>query len=185
MVYYYAFKQMYALDQPALDAGILDLFRAKWAAMVESPLQCSWESFDWGSKAHIYGMYPGYLLSAYVLGVRRDEPVAARAILIEPHLGNLSSAGGVVVTEFGPVPISWRRDGAMLKFAFAVPAGVNATLRLPNDLIGRSVNLDSSSVAIQAGPQRSSLILGAGRHSGSCRLGSSAAAIPFTWAAGQ
>jgi hypothetical protein len=47
-----------------------------------------------GSKAHIYGMFPGYFLSAYVLGVRRDAPVADKTIMIEPHLGDLAEATG-------------------------------------------------------------------------------------------
>jgi hypothetical protein len=167
MVYYYSIKQMYRLDRPELDNQVLNLFRTKWAAMVHSPLQCSWESFNGGSKAHIYGMYPGYFLSAYVLGVRRDSPVADRTLVIEPHLGNLTSAEGVVVMEFGPVPISWKREGRTLNFGIEVPAGVRATLRLPYDPGKRTVDLDGQTIQIPATGQRSSLIIGPGPHHGS------------------
>ena len=89
MVYYYVIKQLYALDEPTLDLRVLDLFRNRWAAMAASPWQSSWEGFDWGSHAHIYGMYPGYFLSAYVLGVRRDAPVAER-VLSSSHTWEIS-----------------------------------------------------------------------------------------------
>ena len=167
MVYYYSIKQMYRLDRPELDSQVLNLFRTRWAAMVDNPMQCSWESFDGGSMAHTYGMYPGYFLSAYVLGVRRDSPVAEKAIEIEPHLGNLISAEGVTVTEFGPVPISWKREGSTLIFSFEVPAGVNATLKLPREPGKQTVELDSQIIPITGTGQRSSLMVGPGRHNGS------------------
>jgi hypothetical protein len=167
MVYYYSIKQMYALDRPDLDEQVLDLFRAKWAAMVDSPLQCSWEAFSGGSKAHIYGMYPSCFLSSYVLGVRRDAPVAANVLVIEPHLGKLTSAQGVVVTEFGPVSISWKREGTTLNFSFEVPAGVNATLRLPRERGKQTVNLDGHTVPILPTTERSPITVAAGKHQGS------------------
>jgi alpha-L-rhamnosidase len=43
--------------------------------MSEGPWQAMWEEFAGGSKAHVYGMFPAYFLSAYVLGVRIDGPV--------------------------------------------------------------------------------------------------------------
>jgi hypothetical protein len=167
MVYYYSIKQMYRIDRPDLDDEVLNLFRTRWAAMVDSPLQCSWESFDGGSKAHTYGMYPGYFLTAYVLGIRNDSPAASRTIVIEPHLGDLISAEGVAVTEFGPVPISWKREGSTLNFSFEVPAGVNATLQLPCEPGKQSIDLDSQTVQIPWSTRRSSLSVGPGHHHGS------------------
>jgi alpha-L-rhamnosidase len=131
MTAYYLFKQLYALDRPQLDLHILNLLRGKFRAMVDSPMQCSWESYGGGSKAHIYGMYPGYFLSAYVLGVRRDRPVADQELLIEPHLGDLTEAAGTVVTEFGPVSVSWSRKDGKLIAEVVTPAGTSATLALP------------------------------------------------------
>jgi alpha-L-rhamnosidase len=167
MVYYYSIKQMYALDQPELDKQVLDLFRTKWAAMVDSPLQCSWEFFNGGSRAHIYGMYPGYFLSSYVLGVRRDAPVAEKLLVIEPHLGNLISAEGVVVTEFGPVPISWKRDDKVLEFSFEIPAGVHAALKLPREAGKQTVTLDGHTIRIPQKAERSAISVVGGKHRGS------------------
>ena len=96
MLYYYVIKQLYDLDRPDLDAQVLALFRQGWHPMVANPWECSWESLVGGSKAHIYGMYPGYFLSANVLGVRRDAPVWKHELVIEPHLADLSHAEGVV-----------------------------------------------------------------------------------------
>jgi len=167
MVYYYSIKQMYKLDRPELDEEVLHLFRTKWAAMVASPWQCSWEAFSGGSKAHIYGMYPGYFLSAFVLGVRRDAPAVEKTITIEPHLGDLSSVEGVVATAFGPVAVSWKRQGTVLNFSIEVPTGVNAVLQLPGGLEKETATLDGATVQMPVTTKRSEIKLGAGRHEGS------------------
>jgi alpha-L-rhamnosidase len=166
MIDYYIAGQLYGLDRPDLDRQVLDLFRRRWAGMVAAPWQCSWEGFAGGSKAHIYGMYPGYFLSAYVLGVRRDRPVAAKAIVIEPHLGDLTRAAGTVVTEFGPVPVSWARTGESLDFTCEVPPGVRATLLLPRETARDSITLDGKAVRSTPGTKRFAVDLGPGAHAG-------------------
>lgn len=131
MIYYYLQKLLFAAG-PDYDREILECYRKKWKGMVESSWQCSWEDFNGGSHAHCYGMFPGYFLSAYVLGVRRDAPVADKQLIIEPHLGDLTNAEGKVVTEFGIVPVSWRQQNDELTFKFVVPENVRAVLRLPD-----------------------------------------------------
>ena len=91
MIYYYVAKLLYGLDRAALDARVLQLWRNNWPAMVNSPWECSWEGLGGGSHAHCYGMFPGYFLSVYVLGVRRDGPVRNRHLVIEPRLGDLEA----------------------------------------------------------------------------------------------
>ena len=134
MVYYYVIKQLYALDRPDLDERVLAMFRQGWQAMAAHPWQCSWEFSeveDGHSKAHSYGMFPGCFLSSHVLGVRRVGPATDRQILIEPHLGDLHEAEGVVVTEFGPVPISWHQAEGDLHFQGTIPSDTAARLSLP------------------------------------------------------
>ena len=80
---------------------------------------------------HCYGIVPAYTLSTYVLGVRRDAPAAENKILIEPHLGDLKEASGTVVTEFGPVIVSWKKSTTDWQFEIDVPKNVVATLALP------------------------------------------------------
>jgi len=76
---------------------------------------------------------PAYFLSARVLGVRLDGPASKRRLRIEPHLGDLKEAEGVVVTELGPVPVRWRWQGpaTSLEFEIEVPQGSRATVVLP------------------------------------------------------
>ena len=169
MIYYYLHKVLYAADSAECDKEILDCYRKRWQGMVQSPVQCSWEMFDGskhGSIAHCYGMFPGYFLSAYVLGVRRDEPVAEKQLLIEPHLGDLTQAGGTVVTEFGPVPVSWTKAGGMLHFQFIVPAEVEALVALPDQAGRGEINLDGKKFAGETVGSRRTLTLKPGSYRG-------------------
>lgn len=167
MTAYYLFKQLYAQDRPELDRLVLDLMRRKFQAMADSPLECSWESYKGGSKAHIYGMYPAYFLSAYVLGVRRDDPVFLKKLLIEPHLGNLTFARGTVVTEFGPVAISWFSEGGALRFECNLPEGTMGTLSLPFRDSGTLLTLDGSRQEGTVRGGRLEIPLPPGHHQGS------------------
>ena len=165
MMFYYLYKQLYALDDPKLDTEVLQSMRTKWQGMLAWPWQTTWEAFNGGSKAHIYGMFPGYFLSTQVLGVRRELPASEKSIVIEPHLGDLTHAEGSVVTEFGPVPVSWTRVGDELRFTLTVPANTKCMLRLParpgHDSIvlnGRAVKGDRQgtrlSTMLAPGPQQ-------------------------------
>jgi alpha-L-rhamnosidase len=141
--------------------------REKWKGMADSPWQTTWEEFSGGSRAHCYGMFPGYFLSAYVLGVREDGPVAAKRLLIEPRLGDLTHAEGTVVTEFGPVPVRWKMNPDHLDFEFTVPEGVSASLGLPSYAGNAHLVLDHNP-AISADPD-SRIIrveVGSGIHNG-------------------
>jgi hypothetical protein len=134
MQYYYFFKQQYALDNPAQDRAVLDKLRTEWADMAYSPYEATFEALhSGGSQAHCYGMFPAYFLSAYTLGVRLEGPVWKNRILIEPRLGDLASAQGVVVTEHGPVPVAWSQptNAQLLTFSFTIPEGIRATVHLP------------------------------------------------------
>jgi hypothetical protein len=87
-------------------------------------------------------MYPAYFLSAYVLGVRRDEAVSSKELRIEPHLADLTTAKGTVVTEYGPVPVAWERDGVELKVNLTIPPGTRTTLALPYRAGHENIQLD-------------------------------------------
>ncbi|MGN6726059.1 MAG: alpha-L-rhamnosidase-related protein [Tepidisphaeraceae bacterium] len=169
MVFYYALKQWYALDTPAADRQALATFREGWGPMVASPLDCSWEGFSGGSKAHIYGMFPTYFLSAYVLGVRRDDPVATRRLLIEPHWGDLTFAAGTVATEFGPVKVAWKQSGDEWSLDVDLPPNVTATLALPA-LGAASVQLDGQPIETIPATGRLRVPLSGGYHAGVMRM---------------
>ena len=161
MPYYYLFHFLYNQNTAQTDLDVLNLVRDKWKAMSEWPWQTTWEDTKGGSKAHAYGMVPAYYLSSYVLGVRRDVPVSEKKLCIDPRMGDLSLAEGKVCTEFGVVDVSWKRDGDKLIFAFNVPAGVTADLRLrgPGQLDGEPFFGQADA-------------LKEGRHSGEVTIGS-------------
>ena len=131
---YWVFQEFYRMDEPGMDAEALGEMRRRWARMVNTSADTGtlWEMFTGPESCHNYGAVPAYFLSSFVLGVRRDGPVTDKKLVIEPRLGDLTSAEGVVVTEFGPVPVSWQRQGHELTFRFEVPRGIQATLRLPD-----------------------------------------------------
>ena len=114
-------------------------------------------------------MFPGYFLSAYVLGVRRDAPVANKQLVIEPHLGDLANAAGTVVTEFGPVPASWTRRNDELSFKFDVPGNVRAVLRLP-DGVANTLMLDGHRARVEVQGRYLALPVTPGKHEGKLRV---------------
>ncbi len=146
MQYYYFFKQQYALDDPAQDLAVLAKQRVEWQDMAESPYEASFEGLhSWGSQAHCYGMFPAYFLSSYVLGVRLDGAVQNKTLLIEPRLGDLTDASGTVVTEFGPVSVSWKHAGDHWNYdvdTSKLRAGIKVRLRLPVGTAGFTAELD-------------------------------------------
>jgi len=162
------FKLLYSLDTAQNDIAVLDRIRTGWAGMANSRLQLTWEKsgIDDGSEQHCYGIVPGYILSSYVLGVRREAPVRERKIIIEPHLGDLSNAKGVVVTEFGPVPVVWKRlEQTQINFTITVPADTSAELFLPAGPLGR-VLLNGAEVVTQRHNSRLRITLGSGSYQG-------------------
>ncbi|BCM93531.1 hypothetical protein IAD21_05422 [Abditibacteriota bacterium] len=167
MALYYLFRQMYEANNPTFDKEVLVTLRKKWKGMARWPWQTSWEHFGVGSKAHIYGMFPGYYLSAYVLGVRLDGPVWNKRLLIEPRLGDLTSAEGVVVTEHGPVPVSWKVETGKLTFHFEVPAGVKAALHVPQMGEKARLSLDGKGGRGKVQGRYFVVDVGAGLHQGS------------------
>jgi len=128
------FDEFYKYDLDSLDVKVLDIIRTRWKSMVSrvSP-GTSAEGFETqGYLCHPFGLIPAYSLPAYVLGVRKPEPVWKRTILLEPRLGDLLFAKGVGLTELGPVPVEWQKDGKnSLKFRFEIPENTKALIRLP------------------------------------------------------
>jgi alpha-L-rhamnosidase len=165
MVNDYFWKLLYSLDEPKYDELVLDRIRTGWKGMIESPWQTTWEKVKGGSKVHCYGIVPGYTLSTWVLGVRRDAPVWEKRIVIEPHLGNLTEADGVVVTEFGPVSVSWKKE-KQWQFQFTAPENIHVTLALPNTAGTDSIKLDGASQKGEIEGSRLDFDLTGGRHQG-------------------
>ena len=139
VMFYWAFHELYRMDTPAMDAEALAEMRRRWKYMVELQQDAGTLSekfvFADGSGAsescHNYGAMPAWFLSSYVLGVRRDGPVWEKKLLIEPRLADLTSAEGVVATEFGPVAVSWKCEGGRFRGELQIPDGIQTALRIP------------------------------------------------------
>ena len=131
MSLYYLFHALYRMQTEAQDREVIARIKTGWKDQVDSPWQTAWEGLHGGSKVHMYGIVPGYFLTAFILGARRMGPVMDRTILIEPRCGNLTSAEGVAVTEFGPVKMKWSKtsdDGISIECD--LPPKTKTTLRL-------------------------------------------------------
>jgi len=174
MSHYYLFDMLYAMGEEQQDEEVLKRMRAGWKLQVESEWQTSWEELEdgGGSKAHIYGMHPGYFLTAYVLGARREGPLTGlvspdrRMILIEPRFSGLEWAKGVCITEYGPVPVEWKRDGHRNgELVCTIPQDVDATLRLlPWGGLEAGLEIDGVGVLAQLSEAGVESRLGPGRH---------------------
>ncbi len=172
MSQHYLAKLLYSLGEPEADQVMLDQIRKFWEPMANAPEQTTWEKPNRGSKMHCYGIAAGPILSRYVLGVRRDEPVWKRELTIEPHLADLTLAEGIVVTEFGPVEVNWKVIDSTLSFDLSLPQNVKTTLRL--------IQADPSSLRIHGQPtpaiegsERDNIVviqLSPGRHTGTALL---------------
>lgn len=127
------FDALYKIGQDSLDLKVLNIIRSRWKSMVSrvSPGTAA-EGFETqGYLCHPFGLVPAYVLPSYVLGVRKPAPVWERSIVIEPRPGDLLRAKGVGLTEFGPVPVEWEKDGKTFRFSFTIPQGIEAFIRLP------------------------------------------------------
>ena len=149
MSYYFLYNFWYGQHTDHYDAQVLKSLRNAFVEFTTDPSQTTWEFLNYSpgdSKCHVYGIHPGYYLTAYVLGARRSGPVSAASIVIEPRCGGLSSAQGIAVTEFGPVPVSWTNNSnGTIALTCTVPAGVaSATLRLYARNNSQSILIDNA-----------------------------------------
>ena len=88
-----------------------------------------------------------------------------KSIVVEPRPGNLVSAHGVVVTEFGPVPVSWTRTGeGAMSVEFTAPSETTTVVRLPAGTGRHSLLVDGKVQEAKFEGPYLTLSLSAGRH---------------------
>jgi hypothetical protein len=83
-----------------------------------------------------------------------DGPAQHKSLLIEPRPGDLTDASGTVVTEFGPVTVSWKK--AMDRWDYAadtsnLPHDIKTNLRLPIGLAKFTADLDDKALPAGGG----------------------------------
>jgi alpha-L-rhamnosidase len=162
-------ENLYRQDTDEMDRIALKTIREKWEVMTHIETGTTSERFGNASFVHESGAHPAYFLSSYILGVRTEGPREARQLLIDPRLGDLTSAEGTTLTEFGPVTVHWERD-ANLSLSFEIVNGTTVpamlSLRLPANT---SLMIDGKSVVgadlgLKDGRMHFSLL--PGRHGG-------------------
>lgn len=170
--HHFLLADFFAADQPEFDRLALDTMRERWAStLARKDVDTVFEGFGGGALCHNIGATAACFLSSHVLGVRREGPLAEHRIRIEPHLGDLTRAEGVVITECGPVPVAWTwsETEKALEFRFEIPANTQADLALPAFRGVPAVTLDRAALnpsELHTQGQRVVLSVGAGPHAG-------------------
>ena len=165
----FLFDEFYKFDTDEMDTEVLNVIRKRWNSMVSrtSPGTAA-EGFETqGYLCHPFGLVPAYTLPAYVLGVRKPEPIWEKEILIEPRLGDLKYVKGVGLTELGPVPVEWKKTSdTTLEFSFEIPQGATATVRLPKLDDNSKVNINNKKINVKKAGRFLEFKLAAGKYSG-------------------
>ena len=171
--YLFAFDVLYQMNTDEADQEAIDTMRKRWASMVGRKMPGTLgEQFDDKSYyCHDFGPIPSAYLSAYVLGVRRNGPIGEKRITIEPRLGDLNQAEGVVVTRHGPVPVAWKRaTDRRLDFEFTVPDEVTAELSIPRPSATPTLTIDGEVLSQPRVRNRFLTVeLCSGKHTGSIK----------------
>ena len=153
VVYYWAFQELYRMNTEQNDQEVINEIRRRWTPMVlyQEDAGTVGETFPdekgegTTESCHNYGAVPAWFLSSFILGVRSDGPVWDKKLVIEPRLGDLTFAKGIVVTVFGPVPVMWKKsdDGRSLSFKISIPEGIQTEIRFPKISANSSLTVNN------------------------------------------
>ena len=169
----FLFEELYKMNSQETDTEVLQIIRNRWATMIarKDPGTLAEQFLNCTYVCHDFGTIPASFLSEYVLGIRMDGPVWNKRIIIEPRLGDLNEAEGVVVTRHGPVPDAWKRatDGR-LDFESTVPDGETADLSIPRPSATPTLTIDGKVIGEATARGRFlSVELRSGKHTGSIK----------------
>jgi hypothetical protein len=144
---YTAFWMLDELYSDDRDREALLFIRDKWRAMMKDSVTGTLsEAFVGGDLCHNMGAVPAYFLSRKVLGVSEQLPISSNTIEIEPRLGDLSMAEGIVVTVHGPVHVKWEKQNDRLLFAIDIPDGTTAQVVLPAQASTKGLLIDNKNI---------------------------------------
>ncbi len=119
----------------AFIAAITDPKQPGYARILQEGATFTWESWDarqtGDSESHGFGSTVLRTLQDDVLGVRVVTPGASRVDVAMPAVTPMR-ASGIVVTQRGPIPISWNRERpGHFSLSVTIPDNVVATIRVP------------------------------------------------------
>lgn len=100
-----------------------------WHNMIRQGTTMAWEAWDMTFKPnldwnHAWGAPPANILPRYILGVRPAEPGYGK-VVVQPQLGPLNHAEGVIPTIRGPIHVrAWKDESGQTQHEVHVPANV-------------------------------------------------------------
>ncbi len=136
----------------AFVTALTDPNRPGYAQILHQGATFTWESWNaresGDSESHGWGATVLAVLQDDLLGVTAIAP-GATGIEVRVPKTSVTRAAGTVMTQRGPIPITWTRDfGGHVTVDIVVPVNVNATVYLPARDVdgvsdgGRSVRAD-------------------------------------------
>jgi hypothetical protein len=100
-----------------------------WYALPERGFKTTFESPEpTRSDCHAWGAHPLYHLYASVLGVRPGSP-GFETVVVEPLLGSLSHAEGVLIHPKGRITVEVRNSAGKMQVQAKLPIGVRGEVR--------------------------------------------------------
>lgn len=125
--YYFKFYLFRALRKAGLADRYLDLLDP-WKTMLDLGLTAWAEKPEpTRSDSHAWSAHPSVDLLTTVAGIRPSAP-GFTSVLIEPHLGDLTTLHAAVPTPSGRINVEYRRDAGRLHATVTLPAGISGTL---------------------------------------------------------
>ncbi len=125
---HYACEALYRYGRADLAEPLL---RSHYQPQMARGAWTLWEALRWGAQSkgslcHAWSATPNWVAHERILGVR-SEPGRPDQVLIAPD-SRLGWAEGVVPHPRGPLTVSWRREGDVLRIEATVPAGVQVRI---------------------------------------------------------
>lgn len=117
----------------------LELIRRAWGTMLDKGAGTFWEfspnngTDRWPGTCHAWSSGCTYILSAYVLGIRPEQP-GYETVRFEPY-GGMDCFAGVVPTVKGLVAVSCRTVSGTKTFRIALPKGMKINPVLPQGAV--------------------------------------------------
>ena len=172
-------------------AALTDPKRPGYAHILAEGATFTWESWDarqtGDSESHGFGSTVLRTLQDDVLGVRVVAPGASRVDVATPDVEPMS-ASGVVVTQRGRIPISWKRGGpGQFSLDVTIPVNVVATIHVPGARIAdvsdghRNLTDDPGVTSVRETAGEVVLTVGAGRYELHEPARKAAPINPFPW----
>jgi alpha-L-rhamnosidase len=112
-----------------------------WLTMVERGSTTMWEEWEGvdgrgaphASLNHYNKGAVASFLHRYVAGLRPAQPGYRRFDVRPRPGGGITSATARHISPFGPIEVSWRREGRSMELDVLVPPGTTATVTLPGE----------------------------------------------------